>query len=359
MAQKPSKRKSKAQRTQRRSSQSMNILPIIGLGVLALIIVIGLGALIGVGVMRTSAQQEPAAHSVALSDDAPSASTRKIGGVTGCQHNPDFSEQLGFERVAIDTSRSRGKGLVLFDIAASDTLAAENIYQHETWDDAGDIGAYTLDGNGNIYVAPFPHVDLFENHPDAQNTVHRIDTTSSQMVEFIALPAARPASTQNPFGIVALTYDCETDSVYAASLMGSNRQEEVGRIYQIDVAQGAIVAQLEGIDAYGLGIFSGPQGKRLYFGRARTGDIVSIALDEVGAFLEQPRHEVSLAEYYSADALIARRITFRAERMRVDGFKFQYNLVPMAEQGPRPSLRFVYDESNDEWHFVEMNRDDF
>ncbi len=265
---------------------------------------------------------------------------------------------MDFGRVAIDTSRSRGQGLVLFDITATDTFAAANIYQHETWDDAGDVGSYTLDGDGNLYVAPFPHIDLLENPPAAQNTIHRIDTGSSEMATFVELPAAQPASTQNPFGVVGLAFDCETESLYAASIAGSTSGSELGRIYQIDVASGEILSQLEGIDPYGLGVFNGATGKRLYFGHGRSSTVYSTALEEDGHFVGQPREEFSLAEFYQADALIARRLTFRETGLTVDGFKFAYNLVPLAEQGPRPSFRFVYDVAVDAWEFVEVERAD-
>ncbi len=346
---KPKKRKAKNRRPARGAFRQTGTLYVAGLAVLGVLLLVGIGVAIGVGLTgEPDAVQEVAASTVGAT----------IGGVTDCQHNPDFSAALGFGRVAIDTSRSRGKGLVLFDITAGDTFAAANIYQHETWDDAGDVGSYTLDGDGNLYVAPFPHIDLLENPPAAQNTIHRIDTESSEMAPFVELPAAQPASTQNPFGVVGLTLDCETDSLYAASIAGSSMEEERGRIYQIDAETGDIVSQLEGIDPYGLGVFNGAQGKRLYFGHARSSQIFSIALNERGVFAGQPRKEFSLAEFYQADALVARRITFRETGLTVDGFKFAYNLVPLAEQGPRPSFRFVYNAAGDAWEFVEVERAD-
>lgn len=352
------------------------MLPLIGLGVIGIILLIIVGAFFSINLAGTwreeaeiadSGQSDSRqAESLSVAADAVDpASDLPIGYVTNCQQNPAFSTELGFASVAIDTSRSRGAGLVLFDFEAADTYAKENTYQHETWDEIGDIGSYTLDGDGNIYVAPFPHIDLLENPPEAQNTIHRIDTKSGEMSKFIALPAAQPPSTQSPFGIVALTYDCEAESLYAASLAGSTRYKEVGRIFQINIvesdgrpAKGDVVSQLEGIDPYGIGVFNGKHGKRLYFGHGRSGAIYSVPLDSTGAFQDQPRQELSLAPLYEADALVARRITFRETNMKIDGFKFQYNLVPMAEQGPRPSFRFVYDADADSWHFIEMNRDD-
>ena len=386
MPKRNAKRKSKkARQSARRNNQQDRLLPF-GLLLLALVLLLGIGSAVVYTAMNRSAatpatqdateqatteqttadqviaeQATTEQTTTAQTDLSPTLNAQPlaIGGVTGCQHNPDFSDTLGFAQVAIDTSGQRGKGLVLFDFAASNRRAAENSYQHATWDDAGDIGSYTLDKHGNLYIAPFPQVDLFENPLGQQNTVYRIDTTTGIMAPFVELPAAQPASTSNPFGVVAMTYDCEVHSLYATSLAGSTRKEELGRILHIDPEDGHVLSSLDSVDAYGITIFNGGLGKRLYFGHARSGEMRSIALDEAGRLLGEPRREFTLADAYTAHALIARRITIREQVMKVDGLKFQYNLVPMVDQGPRPSFRYLYDVENDEWQFAEMVRDDF
>ena len=359
MTKRKTQRKSKKRRTstKRRSAQGGLSRSRILLGFLLLLGVVGVIA------FSLSKQTQPDRQDSATGTESATATATKyntrIGDVTSCRRNPDFSKTLGFASVGIDTSGNHGKGVALFDIAATNSSSSASTYQHETWDNAGDIGSFALDKQGNLYIGPSPQVDLLENPPEEQNRLYRIDTATGVMEPFVDLLAARPVSTSNPFGIAGMAYDCETHSLYVSSLAGSTRKEELGRIFQIDLADGVVVEQLEDVDAFGIGIFNGVNGKRLYFGHARSTEVYSIALDETGAFVGEPRVEFSLAEEYPADTLIARRITLREQSMKIDGLKFRYNLVPLAEQGPRPSFRYTYDAEADEWRFVEVKRDDY
>lgn len=82
-------------------------------------------------------------------------------------------------------------GLAVVDPAGNNGQGS--LYQHPSWDDAGYLGAWTYDRDGNIYAAPVPLVSLVENPPDQQNQVYRVDSDSQAMAEWV-VPARGPAS---------------------------------------------------------------------------------------------------------------------------------------------------------------------
>jgi hypothetical protein len=198
---------------------------------------------------------------------------RYIGGVAGCRGLPQFLQDVGFGGgAALSTTDDRLMGLVLVEPAAG---GERRTYQHETWDDAGWLGGLALDEHGNIYTVPAPRISLWDNAPAAQTRLYRVDTDTGAMSVLLDLPAVRPPSQTNPFGLMGITYDCETRSLYVASVTGSSRDEEAGRLFRVDVSgpEPRVAAQLEGVDAIGVGVFSGAQEKRLYFGSARTSEV--------------------------------------------------------------------------------------
>ncbi len=298
---------------------------------------------------------------------APSANTtpkaaRQMGPVTSCQRQPTFVNNLGFKQVSINTIEYTIKGMLLFDSSTgSDPKDPKTkSYQHPSWDDAGYMHAHMLDRNGNIFLAPAPRVDLLSNPPEKQNTLYRVDEKSGEMKAFLDLPAEEKPSQLNPYGLMGLSYDCDTNSLYVSSIAGATRTEELGRLYRIDLNTGKVVDQLDYLDALGVGVFNTAKGKRLYYGSARTSDIRSIALDDVGNFLGEPRFEFSLAGLDTSGNDKGRRVQFKTIapnnplfEMSVDGLKFNYNLVPPSSQSQRVTYRFQYDPARDTWKYVD------
>ncbi len=277
----------------------------------------------------------------------------KPGVANACQAMPAFISQTGIgQAVAIDTQQRGYTGLRLLNPQTRKT------WQHPTWDDAGHVGAFTRDEDGNIYVAPTPEVSLADNPPALQNRIYRIDAKSGEMALWLELPAVTPPSQSNPFGTMGLFYDCDTSSLYASSLAGSEPRQAHGRIYRIDVASGQVKAQLEATDAIGVGVFNGAQHKRLYFGSARSSDVYSVALDASGNFTEEVRHEFALATLPDGNSTSVRKFEF-AERsgqyvMQVKEMEFGFRLL--AENNPHKRVyRFTYQAGDERWQFVDAS----
>lgn len=270
---------------------------------------------------------------------------RKIGGVTSCQQIPPFVRALGFgNNAAFSTSDRKIQGLILME--------GERIYQHPTWKLAGSLAPITRDGKGNTFVAPAPWIDVLENKPEEQNKVFKVDGQTQEMKVFAELPKAAAPSSQNPYGVLGLSFDCETNSLYASSVAGSTRNEVVGRIFQIS-PEGKVLSQMEKTDAIGLAVFNSANGKRLYFGQARNSEIWSVALNEKGNFSGEARKEISLEGLGPRGDDKARRINFSSQNeMIVFGIEFGFNLIAPTEK-QETIYRFRYDAAKDAWNYLE------
>lgn len=276
----------------------------------------------------------------------------QVGNVTACLAGPAFTADLGLQSPAIDTSQVLATGLVI-----REPFENGRYYQHETWDDAGNVGPFTYDGTGTIYVGPTPLASLQTNPTAEQNWIYRVDTLTAVMEKYIELPWPLPPSGANPFGIIGLTYDCDTDSLYAATVAGSTAQEEVGSIYQVNLKNGEIISQLDKTDAIGLGIFNGTEGKRLYYGSARAPEVYSISLDaSSGEIYGEPRLEFSLAAQPGGSFDNANRIQFTTDgKMVVKGNEFSYSLQ-VASDPQRNIYTFQHEPPDDSWTFLNVQQ---
>jgi len=222
-----------------------------------------------------------------------------------CRKLPAFIQQTGLgSQVAIDSRQEGFTGLRLIN-------AQGKTWQHSSWEDAGHVGAFERDQNGHIYVAPAPDVSLEDNPPELQNRLYRVDAQTGEMQLFMELPTEQLPSVSNPFGVMGMAFDCQTESLYVSSVAGSSPTVIRGQILQINVADKTIRSTLNAVDAIGVGIFNDREQKRLYYGEARSSNIYSVALTAQGQFIPPARYEFSLATLKGGNTTSARKIRFQ------------------------------------------------
>lgn len=276
----------------------------------------------------------------------PLAANWRPGITNECRGAPAFPQNLGFSRaVVFSTSERLNKGMELIEPNPDGDLANAKRYQHPSWTMGGYLGVFVADRNGNVYVVPSPRISLIDNPPEKQNIIYKIDSQTGEMSEFINLPSAAPPSAKNPFGALALTYDCDTNSLYVTTVMGSTRAQEAGRIYRVDLNTGKVAAQYDNVDGFGVATYNLPTGKRLYFGSARGPEIRSLALDAQGNFWGEPQTDLVLTGPYNR----ARRIQFSPQGvMQVRGIDFNFTLAATGEER-RTDYVFTYDAAQSKW----------
>lgn len=275
-----------------------------------------------------------------------------MGSVTGCRGIPRFARQLGYaNRLGIGTGERQYSGLVIFDgrVPVTADPAMRDIHQEPSWDDAGTLGPFVLDRDGNIYTAAVPRTAVSDNPPGSLNVVYRIDSDTAELQPFVTLPGVPAGSSENPFGILGMTYDCDTHALYVSTVAGSTRLSEQGRVLRIDLASKEISDEVLGIDAIGLAIFRGRAEKRLYIGMARSAEVGSVALDAAGHAVGSFRSDLTLNEAaINFGEPRVRRIGFDQTNMTLFVVPFAFNLRAVSEQ-QQVTLRYGYDAERDSW----------
>lgn len=305
----------------------------------------GAGALASVpeGGADNADSLKPQRRATRKSSAAPAASSASAQTVADCAGQPKFLAALGFgNNVYFDTSELN-RLVVLAPMPDSDAVSK---YQHQSWGQAGYVGAFAVDRAGNVYLAPSPRSGPAVKQLKPQNVIYRVDTNTGNLSAYLTLPGAAEPSPENPYGVLGLTYDCDTDSLFATTVTGSTAANEVGRIYRIDLNANEIAAQLDNIDAFGAATGVGAQGKRLYFGSARDGKIRAVDLDAQGNFQGEAREVAAVG-----DAQRAQRIAFpSANEMVVHAVEFDFSNAEIPQGSP---VRFQYDPAADQWRQAE------
>ena len=274
-----------------------------------------------------------------------------------CKNAPAFMYNLpGINpaKAALSTSEKRQKGLVVVELRspADPNSPRDNSYQHPTWDDAGNLGAIVLDYEGNIFAIPAPMVSVLFNPQETQNVIYCVDGKTAEMKPFINLPHNAPNSgynAANPYGLMGIFYDCDSHSLYATSVFGSNEQNEIGKIVHIDIKTKQILDEFPNIDPFGVATVRFAHEKRLFFGKARTSEVYSLAVDNNGNFVGQPRLEFSLENIGPRGDDRARIIKpLPNGDLQVSGLGFYYNLTAPAEK-PETIYVFSYSVEQQRW----------
>jgi hypothetical protein len=324
-------------------------------GIVAIVLVCVLGLAFWYGSTTESGQQAWArifpSQAAQGEEELPYAT---VAAADSCRRMPVFASQLQFGlRTVFGTALPGFTGLVIYD------PDQDRMYQHPTWDDAGNLGAYVVDNVGNIFVAPAPLSSLELNPPEEQNQIYRVDSVTGEMEFYLRLTPAQPPNQFNPFGVVGLGLDCDTQSLYVASIAGSTPTEEVGRIYRVDLRTGEVADRLDGVDAIGLGVGIMPDGtRRLYYGLARTSEVRSLPLDAQGNFVDGDfRTEFALATLPGGRDHRANRIRFDGEgAMTVKGVEFNYSLQ-VTGQVEATNYRLGYLPETQSWELIDLQHE--
>ncbi len=256
---------------------------------------------------------------------------------------------IGTNNVAFSTTESRKMGLHLINVSLPQNVPGRLLFQDSTWKMAGWLGPMLTDNKGNVWCAPVPVVNVLHNPTVDQNNLYRVDPNTGKMELFLKLPYNGEVNIDNPYGIIGLAFNCETNTLYVSSVMGSNRAKENGKIYCIDIVNKKIQSAVAVGDVFGMGISYKDGFRKLYYGSARSSDVYAIGLSAKGNFVGNPELVFSLDGLGPRGDDKVRKIKEdKFGNLKVYGFEFNYNLTAPTEKQENEYL-FTYDIGNSKW----------
>ncbi len=267
-----------------------------------------------------------------------------------CRAKPIFIDHInGIDgsRAAISTTELRIGGLVLVELEQPQFPNSKRLhtYQHESWKMAGNVGPFVIDHLGNIFIVPSPKVNVLENPLRNQNTIYVVNSKTGIMTPLITLAydsSQIKDNFRNPYGLIALSFDCDDYTIYASSVLGSTPENENGMIYHLNPYTKEIISVFKKIDAFGIIPFQMGSEKRLLYGQARSGDVYSVLLDNQGRFVGNARKEFSIdGKGIRGDDKVRKFRVNKDGDLELYGLQFYYNLTaPTEKQESRYVFRF-------------------
>lgn len=273
-----------------------------------------------------------------------------------CARQPEFVQSLQFDmnRSGFSTSDRFIMGIIFAEFKdPANPVEYTRTYQHPSWKQAGYLGTIVFDDLGNIYIAPLPVVNTLNNPVYEKNTIFRIDHITGVMSKFIELPVESKFCPVNPFGIVGLTYDCNSKTIYAATLEGSEEDMEKGKIFSIAVQDKKVSLVLDRFDALGLTTFTSAETTKLFFASARRSKIMSLDLTGNKGTAAIPEEIIDFTGLGPRGDDKARKLRIRNDgMMQIYGVEFEYNLIaPTARQ--EQIFYYRYNKARDKWEYAE------
>jgi len=181
-----------------------------------------------------------------------------------CIRPPQFLAQMGIgQPVMIDLSQKRFKG-----IAFLYGKNMQEVLHPKIWEQYEHFSTYTLDSQGNAYLAPMPFISVKQTTFNLQKNLYKLDTKTGKIEVWIHFDDVQP-STSNPYGINSVTYDCDDNSLWVSAIDETSYEKQKGIIYHIDIETKKILQKIEGLDALSMYIVKSKQNKYLLVGSAR------------------------------------------------------------------------------------------
>jgi len=279
----------------------------------------------------------------ACTDKMDKRDAMKVGTID-CRSVPTFvrSTPISPSKTAFVTSQKRQKGVTLLE------YGTDKQWQHPSWTQFGYFGQISTARDGRIFLAPTPVINVASEPEVGYNSVFSIDPNTGLLSPFVVLGERKAYDPNNPYGVMGISYDCSANVLYATSVYQSDKENERGVLYAIDVATQQVIDGYEGIDAFGCFALGTTGEKRLYFGSTRNSTVRSIELDAQGKFIGKPQEEFTIDMLGPRGDDKVKKIAFKNNRLIVTGYEFMNTLIAPT-QTQETKYIFTFDRGTKTW----------
>jgi hypothetical protein len=260
-----------------------------------------------------------------------------------CARPPQFLKKIHIAQpVMIDLSQKRFKGIAF--LYGKDF---KKVLHPKQWEQYEHFSTYTVDEKGNIYLVPTPFISIRPTTFNLQKNIYKLDTQSGKISIFMHFEDVLPSS-NNPYGINAITYDCDDKTLWVAAIDESDYQSQKGVIYHIDLQTKEILQKIEGSDVLSMTLLRSSKGKFLLFGSAR--DHALYALSIINGHVQKIPQK--LLELSTANEHIRKIKVIRKNRLELQAIPFTYTLIAQTAKQERQKYIVQWDEDRKSWSAV-------
>ena len=262
-----------------------------------------------------------------------------------CAIQPIFLSKLRVPQpIAVDLSQQQYRGVAF--------LFGPNLLQAvhpKSWKRFDHFSSYILDPKGHMYLTPMPYITIEPNTFLLQKSIYKLNSYSGKLSVWMTIDEVK-AGAGNPFGLIALDYDCEDNSLWVSAIDESDYDNSRGVIYHIDVESKKIVQKVEGFDALSVRLIETKNGKFLLAGSSR--DNALYAYEIKNRKLSSTR--IKLLELPNFNQRIRKIDIVSKDTLQLQSIPFTYTLI--AETGEDSTVREKYQvkwrDALSKWEFV-------
>ena len=266
----------------------------------------------------------------------------EFGKVRSCSRLPSFLYRAGVKRPIIDLTQLHYKGIAFYYGAGF-----KKVLHKKEWERYDALGTYTIDGFGNIYLAPTPFISIRPSTFNLQKAIYKIDSKSGELTRWMEIDDIKPNAT-NPYGIMSIVYDCDSSTLIASSLDESNYKAQKGVVYQINPKTDDIINRVESFDALTVNILHSKNSKYLITGSARDNSVYAFSFK--GDKIMPTPHK--LFELPNPMLRVRKIKIMDKNRLKLEAIKFNYSLVAETNKKQRTEYIATYNPINSTWNIV-------
>ena len=259
-----------------------------------------------------------------------------------CAKPPAFLHQLHIPQpVVIDLSQKHYTGLSL-----RYGKQFQKLLHPKQWESYGNLGTYSVDEKGNIFLAPIPYISIKEKTFTWQSNIYMLESQSGQLTLWKHLDTVKP-SASNPYGITALVYDCSNHTLWISTIDKSDYQNEKGVLYHIDVKTKKVLQKVSGKDILSLQILTTHKEKILLAGSARDNRLYGYSILQNGSINPTPK---ILLELPIDNAHIRKIKVIKENTLELQSIPFSYTLITQTAQSDRIYYHALWQPKVQKWN---------
>lgn len=248
--------------------------------------------------------------------------------------------------VAIDLTQQSQRGVAF--LFGRDL---RGVVHKKSWERFDHLGTYTSTPTGDMYLAPMPFISISEKTFGFQKSIYRLDSNSGELERWMSIDEVK-ASSNNPFGLIAIDYDCDDDTLWVSAIDESDYDKQRGVIYHIDVKSKKILQRVEGVDALSLKVMRTQKGKYLFVGSAKENKLLAFEINST----KLSSTPFTILELPSASEFIRKIVVRGKNHLELQMIPFSYTLIAQTEEwGVRYNYNAKWNPNSTTWKLTQKN----
>ena len=264
-----------------------------------------------------------------------------------CVRLPSFLKELHIPQpVMIDLSQQHYNGIALLY-----GKQMQKALHPKAWEQYEHFSTYALDREGNIFLVPMPYISIKPTTFNLQKNIYKLDSRTGKIKIFMHLDDVHPSSS-NPYGINAIAYDCDDNTLWISAIDETDYQAQHGVIYHIDIQTKEILSRIEGTDVLTLTLLKNKKSKYLLAGGARENVLYAYDLKSYEKKKSPITFKPIVLFSLPSDNEYIRKIKIKGlNHLEIQTIPFSYTLISQSAKNDRHYYQIFYDDSTSKWIF--------